>query len=126
MLPSGAGSSSGKRPLSWTTVSGWLAASRAASTMRVIRVWSMGSVRGSVMGGGVVGCGIVGGVGVVEFAAQVERRVAVAGRQRLHVDRRQRRFLHDVEQVFLRQLQDGEEGHDHAEAALGDLEQRFE
>ena len=31
---SGAGSSSGNRPLSWTSVNGWWAASRAASTMR--------------------------------------------------------------------------------------------
>src|SRR5690606_8395357 len=43
MLPSGAGSSSGNRPCSCTVVSGWLAASRAASTMRLIRIGSIGT-----------------------------------------------------------------------------------
>jgi hypothetical protein len=51
---------------------------------------------------------------------------AFTGGQRLDVDRRQRRFLHDLEQLFLRQLEDGQEGHHHAQLAFLGIEQAFE
>src|SRR3546814_14276336 len=43
MLPSGAGSSSGNRACNCTAVSGWLAATSAASTLRLLLLGSLGS-----------------------------------------------------------------------------------
>src|SRR5690606_2473751 len=112
----------------WATVSGWLAASSAASTMRLISCGSMcvllreaggDSVRRAVVGDGVVV--------FVELAGELQRRPVLAGQgQRLDVDRRQRRLLHHVEQTLLGQLEDREEGHDHAQTPLAGLEQLLE
>src|SRR3546814_6665659 len=43
LWPWGAGASGGNRAGNWTGVRGWLAASRAASTMRLIRIGSIGT-----------------------------------------------------------------------------------
>src|SRR3546814_351105 len=56
----------------------------------------------------VIGCR--GTIVLIELARQLQRGgVAVAGGQRLEVDRPQRRFLHDVQQAFLGQLENGQE-----------------
>src|SRR5690606_21130853 len=184
MLPSGAGSSSGNRACSCTAVSGWLAASRAASTMRLIRIGSIGirswvivrkRLNATLQGGGgksppLQGEGWVGmgfpsaqavvwqnccvrkthrhpdlpveGEGerrsrivigrsrafvIIELARQLQRRgVAVAGGQRLEVDRPECGFLHHLQQALLGQLEDGQERDHDAEPASARLEQRLE
>src|SRR5690348_7808635 len=46
--------------------------------------------------------------------------------QRLQVDRRQRRFLHDFDQAILGQFEQRQKGHDRAQLAFRDFEQAFE
>src|SRR5690606_21410313 len=133
--PSGGCSSSGNSPCSWATVSGWLAASSAASTMRVISAWSrrdpvLCPVLGAMRGAG-SGAGAVAGL-VVDLAGEAGRGV-LAGfrRERLHVDRAAQRrglrlLLDDVQQPFLGQFEQAEEGDHHPEPALARLEQRLE
>src|SRR3546814_14003954 len=58
----------------------------------------------------VIGRGRVRTIVLVELARQLQRRgVAVAGGQRLEVDRPQRCFLHDPQQAFIDQFQDRSE-----------------
>src|SRR5690606_4918582 len=133
MLPSGAGSSSVNSAASWATPSGWLDASRAASTIRLMSCWSMRRCLAGWNGGAAWMAAAreasVGGVGgrVVEFAGELQRLVgrARAG-QRLEVDRGERGFLDDVEQALLGRFQDRQEGDAGAQAALARLGQGLE
>src|SRR5690606_15572956 len=116
-LPWGGASSSGNSPASWARVSGCGAASRAASTICRIRLGSMARAFSVVGRFGAVR-GRFGEGGFTLFAG--------GGRQRLDVDRRQRRLLHDLDQLLLGELEDREEGDHHAEAAFFRGEQGLE
>src|SRR3546814_18158891 len=75
----------------------------------------------------VIGRGRVRTIVLVELARQLQRRgVAVAGGQRLEVDRPQRCFLHDLQQALLGQFQARQERDQHAEPAFARPEQRLE
>src|SRR5690606_15878427 len=114
------GSSSVKSSASWAAVSGCGAASRAASTICRIRVWSMVSRDcGESLADGAA---VRGGFGKLGFVG----RLAGGGGQRLDVDRRQRRLLHHLDQLFLGPLEDGQEGDHHAEPAFLGVEQGLE
>src|SRR5690606_13250825 len=75
MLPSGAGSSSVNSALSCATVSGWLLASRAASTMRLISCGSMRVLWRDGVASTRAGVVRVGVDVVVELAGELERGV---------------------------------------------------
>src|SRR3546814_13526690 len=77
---------------------------------------------GTKRSGVVIGCR--GTIVLVELARQLQRGgVAVAGGQRLQVDRSQRGFLHDLQPAFLAQLKDRQESDNHAQPAFARLDQ---
>src|SRR5450755_1681708 len=88
------------------------ATSNAASRMPLVRV------RSSVMGSGGLICAHLGSCSGVRF--QTERGIALA----LHVDRRVRRRLRDVEQMFPRQLENRQKRHHQARHVDLVLEER--
>ena len=115
-------SRSSKSDSSSSVVNGRPAASRAASiTLRTY--WSFMSLCRIFAGDGVVDGGIVGGGvhHVVGHELQPLGRIAEP-----HVQRRIRLGLHDVDQALAQQLENGDEGHRDAAAALLGLEQADE